>query len=129
MCTFRKSIALLLITWLTIVGHLAVAMPFCGDANQQANLHTQRSEAESAPSTMGESAHKDCAQQEKNQNSHNKSDCQACGMCHMACHAVPPVARTLAASLPNRVYVSSAATAFLSFVPEQPQHVPLAIAL
>lgn len=126
MFTFRKSIAMLLIAWLTIVGHLAVAMPFCGDSTQQSSLQTQRSN-DAGTSSTAESIHKDCAQHEGQGNSKNEFDCQACGMCHMACHAVPSVARTVASNLPNRIYVSAPSIPFLSFVPEQPQHVPLAI--
>jgi len=110
---FRKSIAVLLVAWLTILSQVAVAMPFC-----------QRAQAEES----AESHHAaDCPQHHEHKNQRGDLRCDACALCQLACNAIPSLNADLVVGPFARVYFPASDTSAVSFVPETPQPVPVAI--
>jgi hypothetical protein len=127
---FRQGIAVLLVAWLTIVGHLAVAMPFCERVSDQKAMvaqddHQHTAQVSWSSYAIVDKSQQGCAQHQGHGGNKRSLACDACGMCHMACHALPPVACGVTSALPNRVYSYAPPTGFVSFVPELPQPIPL----
>ncbi|HVK55725.1 MAG TPA: hypothetical protein VM532_11930 [Burkholderiales bacterium] len=122
----QKGAVVVLAVWLAIIGHIAAAMPFCDQT--QAPAVAQLSESRQQSILAVEQGGDHCAQsgeQGKGDGNNPKLSCEACGMCHMACHALPPVMSGVKAGMPNRVYSNTIVATLISFIPEQPQHVPL----
>ena len=125
----RKSLVLLLTAWLVIMGHVAVAMPFCqmarpdgkAPAAEQNRAHTSRSASAAAQTDQ---APEGCPKH-NGQNTGGLA-CDDCALCHMAGSAVPSAIAQLPAVLPSTTYDTALPSNFLSFDPEQPQPVPLA---
>lgn len=121
-----KGIVVLFAVWLAIIGHIAAAMPFCD--RMQAPAAAQQSESRQQANLSAEQGGDHCAQsgeQGKGGDNNPKFSCDACGMCYMACHALPPIMSGVKTGMPNRIYSDTIVAALISFIPEQPQHVPL----
>jgi hypothetical protein len=123
----QKGAVVILSVWLAIIGHIAAAMPFCDRTQEQTPAVSQQSESRQQAILAAEQGGDHCAQSEQSKGEGNnpKLSCEACGICHMACHALPPVMSGVKAGIPNRIYNDTIVATLISFIPEQPQHVPL----
>lgn len=123
-----KGIVVIFAVWLAIIGHIAAAMPFCDRTQEQAPAVSQQSDSRQQAILAAEQGGDHCAQsgeQGKGDDNNPNLSCEACGMCYMACHALPPVLSDAKTGLPNRIYNDTIVATLISFIPEQPQHVPL----
>jgi hypothetical protein len=124
--SFRNSIAVLLVAWLTILSQVAVAMPFCEHARAQELLAA--AQAEHTDHSSAELHHPaDCPQHHEHRNKRGDLRCDACALCQIACNVMPSLSADLVIGPFARVYFPASDTSAVSFVPETPQPVPVAI--
>lgn len=121
----RKSIAVLLVAWLTIFSQVAVAMPFCERARSQG--HSDASPAGHAEHTAGHDQDRNCPQHRDPQDHRGKLACDACALCHVACNVIPSLKASLATGPLGHVFFAASNPSAITFVPETPQPVPVAI--
>jgi hypothetical protein len=125
---FRKSIAVFLVAWLTILSQVAVAMPFCERARVQEFPVVALAEQADHSSQSAESHHvADCPRHQEHKNKRGDLRCDACALCQIACNVIPSLNADMVIGPFARVYFPASDTGAVSFVPETPQPVPVAI--
>ena len=126
--SFRKGIAVLLVAWLTILSQVAVAMPFCEHARTQEFPDSALARDSDHSSQSAESHHPaDCPQHHEHKNKRGDLRCDACALCQIACNVMASLSADLLIGPLARVYFAASDTSAVSFVPETPQPVPVAI--
>lgn len=114
----KRLVALALMLLLPLQVMAGIVMPFCKQAMDQQAMAQQHL-------GDGHAMHQHDAGDDQHHHDSGPSNCDGCGLCHLACAGFLPMTPSLAMALNDGASPTRHNTLLTSVIPQQPQRPPL----